>query len=389
MILDKQYLNVYKTNKFTEYTYNYPSKDKKIEIILTVKNDDLQVKYIVNKWVKDVDDKIIVGGKDTSFETTDLKQAWEKFEDFFEETQKEENPQKGNEDPEIVQVLMSVEITGKAFLFIVKASGEEELIHEFNLDNFDISTQNPKYAQLDFTNDSNMPQPFNCEWYLANVDNVIKYSQASVDCTTYLVASNTPDQPGQGGEPTDEDGEPKPSDKPTDGGEPKPSDKPTDGGEPKPSDKPTDGGEPKPSDKTTDGGEPKPSDKPTDGGEPKPSDKPTDGGEPKPSDKTTDGGEPKPSDSTTDGGEPKDSEEVDPNKQLTNTLDFKDVIQKISEQIGKSPNEISSALRSSGVFDTYLTLNKVNVKELMNSLNYTSTSRSKFINEVISDYQNN
>jgi hypothetical protein len=218
MILDKQYLNVYKTNKFTEYTYNYPSKDKKIEIILTVKNDDLQVKYIVNKWVKDVDDKIIVGGKDTSFETTDLKQAWEKFEDFFEETQKEENPQKGNEDPEIVQVLMSVEITGKAFLFIVKASGEEELIHEFNLDNFDVSTQNPKFAQLDFSNDANMPQPFNCEWYLANVDNVIKYSQANVDCTTYLVASKTPDQPGQEGEPTDEDGEPKPSDKPTDGG---------------------------------------------------------------------------------------------------------------------------------------------------------------------------
>ena len=304
MILDKQNLQVYKTDKFTEYIYNYPSKDKKIEIMLIVKNDDLQVKYNVNKWVKDLDDKIIQG-KDTNYETTDLKQAWEKFEDFFEETQKEENPQKGNEDPEVVQVLMSVEVTGQAFLFIVKASGEQELIHEFILDNFDISTQNPKYAQLDFTNDSNMPQPFNCEWYLANLNNMIKYSQASVDCTTYLVASNTPDQPGQGGEPTDEDGEPKPSGKPT------------------------------------------------------------------------------------DYGEPKNSEEVAPNQQLTNALDFKDVIQKISEQIGKSPNEISSALRSAGVFDTYLTLNKVNVKELMNSLNYTSTSRSKFINEVISDYQNN
>jgi len=329
MILDKQNLKVYKTDKFTEYIYNYPAKDKKIEIMLIVKNDNLQVTYNVAKWVQDLDGKIIEGGKDTNFETTDLKQAWEKFEDFFEETQKEENPQKGNEDPEIVQVLMSVEVTGQAFLFLVKESGEQEIIHEFILDNFDISTQNPKFAQLDFTNDANMPQPFNCEWYLANVDNVIKYSQASVDCTTYLVASKTPDQPGQDGEPTDEDGEPKPSDKTTDGGEPKPNDD------------------------------------------------------------TTDGGEPKPSDKTTDGGEPKDSEEVDPNKQLTNTLDFKDVIEKISEQIGKSPNEVSSSLRSAGVFDTYLTLNKVDVKSLMSSLNYSSTSRSKFINEVISDYQNN
>ena len=126
MILDKQYLKINQTKNFTEYTYNYPSKDKKIDIILSAKTDNFQVKYIVAKWVTGLDGKL-ADLKDNVFETTDLKAAWEKFEDYFEETEKEENPQQGQE-PEVQVLMMSVEKSGKSFVFLQKQDGSQELI---------------------------------------------------------------------------------------------------------------------------------------------------------------------------------------------------------------------------------------------------------------------
>jgi pyruvate/2-oxoglutarate dehydrogenase complex dihydrolipoamide acyltransferase (E2) component len=324
MILDKQYLEVYKTNKFTEYTYNYPSKDKKIEILLVVKNDDLQIKYGVSKWVRDLDDKIIEG-KDTIFETTDLKAAWEKFEDYFEETEKEENPQQGQE-PEVQVLMMSVEKSGKSFVFLQKQDGSQELIMELNINDADIVNNKPQFAKLDFSNDTSMQEPFNTEWLLAFVDDV-QYEQASKGCSTYIIALNSIDQPGQN--PPPEGPEPP---QPPEGPEPP---QPPEGPEPP---QPPEGPEPP---------------QPPEGPEPP---QPPEGPE---SDKQNQGS-------------------ASVNAQIVS-----EGVAKIAQETGLSSDDIQSALRSERIFDSFLTINKVDVNKLKSALGVSDLTKNQFIREMV------
>jgi len=310
MILDKQYLKINQTKNFTEYTYNYPSKDKKIDIILSAKTDNFQVKYIVAKWVTGLDGKL-ADLKDNVFETTDLKAAWEKFEDYFEETEKEENPQQGQE-PEVQVLMMSVEKSGKSFVFLQKQDGSQELIMELNINDADIVNNKPQFAKLDFSNDTSMQEPFNTEWLLAFVDDV-QYEQASKGCSTYIIALNSIDQPGQN-EPSKEGEDKK--------GEKKPGD---DKG--KPGDEPGD-----------------------DKG--KPTDEPGD-------DKQNQGSASVNAQTVTEG------------------------VSKIAQETGLSSDDIQSALRSERIFDSFLTINKVDVNKLKSALGVSDLTKNQFIREMV------
>ena len=124
MILDEKRLTITKAGKYTEYQYNFPSDDKKILITLVARPDKDVIIYSVDKEVEDLEGNILVGTDKTILETQDLKQAWEKFEDLFEETDKEENPEK--QDPEIQILLVSVEKTGDSFLFLQKQDGSQQ-----------------------------------------------------------------------------------------------------------------------------------------------------------------------------------------------------------------------------------------------------------------------
>ena len=308
MILDKKYLTVEKIGpESVFYKYDYPSKDKKIEITLAVVATKAPFAYVVAKQVKDSEGNLIVEVKDTIFETSDLKAAWEKFEDYFEETEKEENPQQGQE-PEVQVLMMSVEKSGKSFVFLQKQDGSQELVMELNINDADIVNNKPQFAKLDFSNDTSMQEPFNTEWLLAFVDDV-QYEQASKGCSTYIIALNSIDQPGQN-EPSKEGEDKK--------GEKKPGD---------------DKGKP---------GDDKG----------KPTDEPGD-------DKQNQGSASVNAQTVTEG------------------------VSKIAQETGLSSDDIQSALRSERIFDSFLTINKVDVNKLKSALGVSDLTKNQFIREMV------
>ena len=309
MILDKQYLKINQTKNFTEYIYNYPSKDKKIEIILTAKSDNFQVKYIVGKWITGSDGKL-VELKDNDFETTDLKAAWEKFEDYFEQTEKEENPQQGQE-PEVQVLMMSVDKSGKSYLFLQKQDGSQELIMELNINDSEIINNKPQFAKLDFSNDTSMQEPFNTEWLLAFVDDV-QYEQASKGCSTYIIALKSIDQPGQN--------------------------------------PPPEGPEPP---------------QPPEGPEPP---QPPEGPEP-----------PQPP----EGPEGPETDKSNIGEASVNSQTVTEGVSKIAQQTGLSSDDVQSALRSERIFDSFLTINKVDVNKLKSALGVPDLTKNQFIREMV------
>jgi hypothetical protein len=369
MILDKSRLSIADTSQSRAYVYDFPSDDKKINIFLFAITRDGQIKYMVSKAVNDLDGNQIVSSDDTIFETTDLKAAWEKFEDYFEETEKEENPQQGQE-PEVQVLMMSVEKSGKSFVFLQKQDGSQELLIELNINDADIVNKKPQFAKLDFSNDTSMQEPFNTEWLLAFVDDV-QYEQASKGCSTYIIALNSIDQPGQN-EPSkegeDKKGEKKPGD---DKG--KPGDEPGDDkGEP--TDEPGDD-KGKPTDKPGDD-KGKPTDEPVDD-KGKPTDEP---GEPK--NTTTDGGDGKP-DKPTDEPEGPESDKQNQGSASVNAQTVTEGVSKIAQETGLSSDDIQSALRSERIFDSFLTINKVDVNKLKSALGVSDLTKNQFIREMV------
>jgi len=318
MILDEKRLTITKAGKYTEYQYNFPSDDKEILITLIARPDKDVIIYFVDKEVKDLEGNILVGTDKTILETQDLKQAWEKFEDLFEETDKEENPEK--QDPEIQILLVSVEKTGNSFLFLQKQDGSQQLLLELEIMNYDVRFTKPKFEKLDFQNDPNISQPFNTIWNIALVDDV-RYADAESDCTTYIVALDSVNQPGQ----NQNEGEP---------GQEQPQE-----------------------------GESEPGDK----GEP---------GEPQERQKGDD-----------EGGE-LSGEEGGSNATSFSQVEYKGVISEISKQTGLSPDDVESSLRTERTFDTFLTLNNVDVNNLKSKLNAGDLTRSQFARQVVKDFQN-
>jgi len=368
MILDKKYLTVEKIGpESVFYKYDYPSKDKKIEITLAVVATKAPFAYVVAKQVKDSEGNLIVEVKDTIFETSDLKAAWEKFEDYFEETEKEENPQQGQE-PEVQVLMMSVEKSGKSFVFLQKQDGSQELVMELNINDADIVNNKPQFAKLDFSNDTSMQEPFNTEWLLAFVDDV-QYEQASKGCSTYIIALNSIDQPGQN-EPSKDGEDKKGEDKK---GEKKPGD---DKGKPgddkgKPTDEPGDD-KGKPTDEPGDD-KGKPTDEPGDD-KGKPTDEPGDD-KGKPTDEPGD-----------DKGKPTDEPGDDKQNQGSASVNAQTVtegVSKIAQETGLSSDDIQSALRSERIFDSFLTINKVDVNKLKSALGVSDLTKNQFIREMV------
>ena len=295
MILDKSRLSVTKLSTSTKYSYNYPSKEGKVILIdLVAIENNGALEYLVYKSVTEDD------GSNTldRFITLDLKEAWEKFEDYFEETQKEENPQQGGEEPEVQILCMSVNKDGHSFVFLQKQDGNQELLFELDIDNYDIINTKPKFASLDFTGNSSVQEPFNTEWALGLVDD-ITFADAQVDSTTYVVALKSVDQPGQPGEGPEN---PQP-------------------------------------------------------------------GQP---------GQP---------GDDEDKKPVTKSNVKVTPIEFSSAVKEISDQTGLSPDNIEASLRTERTFDTFLTLQKVNINELKDKLNASALTRNQFIKQVVSDFK--
>ena len=328
MILDKSRLTTEKFGPSIKYVYNFPNENNKVILItLAAVPHEGTITYYVSKSIEGTDGKILVDD-DTRFSTDDLKAAWEKFEDYFEETQKEENPQQGGEEPEVQILCMSVNKNGHSYVFLQKEDGTQELLFELDIDNYDIINTKPKFASLDFTGNAAIQEPFNTEWALGLVDD-ITFVDAQVDSTTYVVALKSVDQPGQG-----PDGPPEGPTTPPEG--------PT---------TPPEGPTTPPEGPTT------PPDGPIDG--------PTD-------------------------GPPEDDEDKKPveksNAKVT-PIEFSSAVKEISDKTGLSPDNIEAALRTERTFDTFLTLNKVNVNELKDKLNASALTRNQFIKQVVNDFK--
>jgi hypothetical protein len=382
MILDKSRLSIADTSQSRAYVYDFPSDDKKINIFLFAITGDGQIKYMVSKAVNDLDGNQIVSSDDTIFETNDLKAAWEKFEDFFEETQKEENPQQGGEEPEVQTLCMSVNKNGHSYVFLQKEDGTQELLFELDIDNYDIINTKPKFASLDFTGNSAMQEPFNTQWALGLVDN-ITFADAQVDSTTYIVALKSIDQPGQN-EPSQE-GEDKKGEKEPGDDKGEPSDKPGDD-KGKPTDKPGDD-KGKPTDEPGDD-KGKPIDEPGDNPwpQPKPTDEPGDNPwpQPKPGDDPGDNPWPQPQPKP---GDDEDKKPIEYGDDKVTTVEFSSAVKEIADKTGISPDNIEAALRTERTFDTFLTLQKVNVNELKDKLNAGTLTRNQFIKQVVNDFK--
>jgi len=349
MILDKQYLTVEKIgSESVFYKYDYPSKDKKIQITLVVVSAvKYPIAYVVAKQVKDAEGNLTVEVKDTIFETSDLKAAWEKFEDYFEETQKEENPQQGGEEPEVQILCMSVNKNGHSYVFLQKEDGTQELLFELDIDNYDIINTKPKFASLDFTGNSSVQEPFNTQWALGLVDN-ITFADAQIDSTTYVVALKSVDQPGQG--PEGPEG-PQPPEGPG------PEGPPQGPGPEGPPQGPGPEGPPQ---------GPGPEGPPQGPGPEGPPQGPTDG---------------------PTHGDDEDKKPHENQKAIVMPLEFSAAVKEISEKTGISPDNIEGALRTERTFDTFLTLQKVDVNELKDKLNASTLTRNQFIKQVVNDFK--
>jgi len=367
MILDKQYLTVEKIgSESVFYKYDYPSKDKKIQITLVVVSAvKYPIAYVVAKQVKDAEGNLTVEVKDTIFETSDLKAAWEKFEDYFEETQKEENPQQGGEEPEVQILCMSVNKNGHSYVFLQKEDGTQELLFELDIDNYDIINTKPKFASLDFTGNSYVQEPFNTQWALGLVDN-ITFADAQIDSTTYVVALKSVDQPGQG--PEGPEG-PQPPEGPGPEGPPQgpgPEGPPQGPGPEGPPQGPGPEGPPQ---------GPGPEGPPQGPGPEGPPQGPGPEGPPQ---------------GPTDGPTHGDDEDKKPHenqKAIVMPLEFSAAVKEISEKTGISPDNIEGALRTERTFDTFLTLQKVDVNELKDKLNASTLTRNQFIKQVVNDFK--
>jgi hypothetical protein len=353
MILDKSRLTVDKHGLRTQYIYNFPNTVGKIILItLTAAQIADGMTYVVDKSVQE-GEEFTVKSEDTLFTTDDLKQAWEKFEDYFEETDKEENPQQGGGEQEIKIPMLTVEKSGNSFVFLLKQDGTQELVFELTINDNDVKNNKPKFAQLDFTNDPNLSEPFNTKWNLALVENV-KYENASDDSTTFILAIESVSQPGQPGEP----GEPGEPGQPGEPGEPGQPGEPGEPGEPGQPGEPGEPGEP---------GQP---------GEPGEPGEPTDESSDEKTDETK----------REDKGSDSPIEESDGQKNTT-PIDYKGVVSQLSKETGLSPDDIESSLRTERIFDSFLNLNNIDVNDLKNKFNASGLTRNQFVKQVINDFK--
>jgi hypothetical protein len=73
---------------------------------------------------------------------------------------------------------------------------------------------------------------------------------------------------------------------------------------------------------------------------------------------------------------------------IVQKVDYKGAISELSKETGLSPDDIESSLRTERIFDTFLTLNNINVNELKNKFNASSLTRNQFIKQIVNDFKN-
>ena len=58
-------------------------------------------------------------------------------------------------------------------------------------------------------------------------------------------------------------------------------------------------------------------------------------------------------------------------------------VSKIAQETGLSSDDIQSALRSERIFDSFLTINKVDVNKLKSALGVSDLTKNQFIREMV------
>ena len=262
------------------------------------------------------------------FRTPDIKLAWEKFEDIFNES--DEGASQGGEEPEASNLFMTFDPkTGNAQLFLQNLKLEQKVIFDFTLTDKDLLKNQPNVYGLDFTDNQDMPEQMRTKWFLANTNGDVILNGTDKSFATYQVAIlsvvNPTEEPPQGGTPPPQGGTPPPPQ----GGTPPPPQ----------------------------------------GGTPPP----PQGGTPPP----PQGGTPPP---PQNGGTPPEEEGGYTNNYSSAT--YNDIVSEIATESKLSNAIVSSSLRDQDSLLDFIEINNVNWKKIANKLGL-SNNLNKFAKEVL------
>jgi hypothetical protein len=184
MILNKELIEKKQLGEALNYVYpmsfNGEEKYGVIRIVGTSTDREIQV-YIT-------DDKATLKKEEGEiFQTNDIKKAWEKFEDLFNESD-EGQQQGGGEEPEVANLFLTFPLSGQAKLFIQNQKGQQKVLMEFEITDTDLILKQPRFYTLDFTDDENMPEQVRTKWAMANTNGDVSLEGTTEDYITYQVA---------------------------------------------------------------------------------------------------------------------------------------------------------------------------------------------------------
>lgn len=184
MILNKELIEKKQLGEALNYVYpmSFDGEEKYgvIRIVGTSTDREIQV-YIT-------DDKATLKKEEGEiFQTNDIKKAWEKFEDLFNESD-EGQQQGGGEEPEVANLYLTFPLSGQAKLFIQNQKGQQKVLMEFELTDTDLILKQPRFYMLDFTDDENMPEQVRTKWAMANTNGDVLLEGTTEDYITYQVA---------------------------------------------------------------------------------------------------------------------------------------------------------------------------------------------------------